>query len=225
MKKGLILTVTAVVIVGLGIGGYTAFNRYLGNNIEIQSVTGKESTAGTAVAADKLNGKWDIASGSKVYWTVTTSKEPINFQNESVKGQWQVDLNQAAVMKGNGIVDMNGLNSGNDQRDSHVKEREDLLETNHHPEATFEAKSFSAIPKEWNEGVAIPFIVEGVLKVKGKEKNVKFESTAMYKNGQLLLSGKTKVLFSDFGMKNPQTIVLETQNELDVRLELVLNKV
>jgi hypothetical protein len=46
----------------------------------------------------------------------------------------------------------------------------------------------------------------------------------MYRNGQLLLSGTTKVTFADFGMTNPHTVVLETENELGVRLELILNK-
>ncbi|MCM3162234.1 hypothetical protein [Metabacillus litoralis] len=51
-----------------------------------------------------------------------------------------------------------------------------------------------------------------------------FESEVMYQDGQLLLSGETVVTFADFGMQSPHAIVLETENELTVQLEIVLEK-
>jgi hypothetical protein len=39
-----------------------------------------------------------------------------------------------------------------------------------------------------------------------------------------MLSGTTMVTFEDFGMANPHSIVLDTENNLEVRLELVLSK-
>ncbi|MNC71112.1 YceI-like domain protein [compost metagenome] len=64
----------------------------------------------------------------------------------------------------------------------------------------------------------------GTLTVKGIEKEVTFDSQAVYSGGQLMLSGTTTVTFADFGMKNPHSIVLDTENDLEVRLELVLSK-
>jgi polyisoprenoid-binding protein YceI len=226
MKKKYVISAIVASVVVVGAGGYTALNSYLGNNVQVESVLNSESSASTAatVSADKLNGKWDIASGSKVYWSVTTSKETVNFVNEKVTGTWSVDINNPAAMTGEGIVDMNALSSGNETRDSHVKDRADLLAVKDHPQATFVTKSFTGIPKEWKEGTKVPVTIEGTLKVKGTEKDVKFESEAMYKGEQLLLSGKTNVTFADFGMKSPHTIVLEAENDLSVQLELVLTK-
>jgi polyisoprenoid-binding protein YceI len=248
MKRKQFIVVIAAAVVVIGVGSYAVFNNYLGNNVEVESVlaqsegavlsegastaanTTPNTTANTgssatgSVSTEKLNGKWDIAKGSKVYLSVTTSKETVNFVNEAVTGSWTVDLANASSMKGEGVVDMNGLDSGNSQRDGHVKERADLLEVSKYPQATFTTKSFSQVPAEWTEGTTVPLTVEGTLTVKGKEKDVTFETKAMYKGGQLLISGKTKVTFTDFGMKSPHNIVLEAENELSVQLELVLNK-
>ncbi|SFF16764.1 YceI-like domain-containing protein [Paenibacillus catalpae] len=238
MKKKQVIWLTAVIVVVLiGIGAYSGFNRYLGNNVEIESVMAQgEETAtsegageasastGEAVSSDKLNGTWSIASGSKVYWSVTTSKETVNFVDEAVTGSWKVDLNDAASMAGEGVVDLTALDSGNSMRDSHVKERDDLLTVTKYPQATFKTKSISSVPAEWNEGAAVPLTISGTLTIKGVDKEVTFDSSAMYKNEQLLLSGKTNVTFADFGMANPHTVVLETENNFTVQLELVLNK-
>lgn len=239
MKRKQVILAIAFAVVVIGIGSYAVLNNYLGNNVEVESVMSQsegaapsegataknaESASTASVSADKLNGKWDIAKGSKVYLSVTTSKETVNFVNEAVTGSWTVDLANASSMKGEGVVDMNGLDSGNSQRDGHVKERADLLEVSKYPQATFTTKSFSSIPTEWKEGTTVPLTVEGTITVKGKEKDVTFETEAMYKGGQLLMSAKTKVTFADFGMKSPHNIVLETENELSLQLELVLNK-
>ncbi|MCR2806946.1 YceI family protein [Paenibacillus soyae] len=241
MKKKTIIVSAAIAVVVLGgAGAYAAMNNYLGNNVEVESVMatpqasapanesgtteGAENAPATAaVTADQLNGAWNIASGSKVYWSVTTSKETVNFVNEAVTGSWNVDLGDASAMTGEGVLDMTALDSGNGQRDGHVKGA-DFLAVDQFPQATFAAKSISGVPTEWTEGAAVPITIEGTMTVKGIDKDVTFESNAMYQGGQLLLSGTTKVTFADFGMTSPHTIVLETENDLSVQLELVLAK-
>jgi polyisoprenoid-binding protein YceI len=235
-KKYIVSAIAALVLVG-GIVTYTALGDYMGNNIEVESVMDRTESAATAgeenseatstapVSAEEVNGNWEIASGSKVYWSVTTSKETVNFVNEGVTGTWTVDVNDPEATSGEGIVDMNVLDSGNSQRDSHVKERADLLEVAEFPEATFVTSSFSELPTEWTNGTTVPVTIEGTLTVKGIEKDVVFESEVMYQDGQLLLSGETVVTFADFGMQSPHAIVLEAENDLTVQLELVLVKV
>ncbi|WP_127529861.1 YceI family protein [Paenibacillus kobensis] len=236
-KKQVIWLSVLIVVCAVGVGAYMWFDRFVGNNVEIESVmapaneAGKTeeagataSAAGAAVSSDKLNGMWHIADGSKVYWSVTTSKSEVNFVDEAVTGSWSVNLDDAAAMVGEGAVDLNALDSGNSTRDQHVKERDDFLDVAKHPQATFKAKSFSAVPKEWNEGTSVPLTMTGTLNIRGIDKEVTFDSNAMYKDGQLLLSGKTQVTFADFGMTNPHTVVMATENEFAVQVELVMNK-
>ncbi|HEY2493007.1 MAG TPA: YceI family protein [Paenibacillus sp.] len=234
MKKKNILGVVGVVVVVGAIGGYLFFNQYMGNNVEIESVIpaqGQASSAetvdtastGAKVTSTKLNGDWMIADTSKVYWSVTTSKETVNFVDTAVKGNWSVNVDDKDVMSGEGSIDMTQLDSGNGQRDEHVKS-DDYLAIGTYPEASFKAESFSDIPTEWTEGTPVLVEMKGKLTVKGVEKEVSFISEVAYREDQLLLSGTTNVTFSDFGMKNPHTVVLDTENDLGVRLELVLTK-
>ena len=238
MQKKYIVPVVAVIVVVIGVVTYSVLNDYMGNNIEVESVIDQNNGASTSeeklannsevasasVLSEELNGKWNIVNGSKVYWSVTTSKETVNFINEGVTGNWTLDVQNPTAITGEGVVDMNSLDSGNAQRDSHVKERSDLLAVSEHPQATFVAKSFSDFPTDWIAGTVVPLTIEGTIKVKGMEKDVEFESEVMYKDGQLLLSGETIVTFEDFGMQSPHTVVLEAENELIVQLELILNK-
>ncbi|MNO27371.1 hypothetical protein D3C76_172450 [compost metagenome] len=236
-KKTIAIAAAGVVIVG-AITAFTFLNNTLGNNVEIESVIPTQETGasngantanaaaastGAAVTAEQLNGAWNIAGTSKVYWSVTTSKETVNFVDPSVTGAWNVNLDDAGAMTGEGTVEMSALDSGNAQRDEHVK-GEDFLSVTEFPQSTFVVKSFSELPAEWTEGTAVPVQLQGAMTVKGIEKEVTFDSQAVYSSGQLMLSGTTTVTFEDFGMANPHSIVLDTENNLEVRLELVLSK-
>ncbi|QSF45739.1 YceI family protein [Paenibacillus tianjinensis] len=236
-KKTWVWAATGVVIVG-AITAFTLLNNSLGNNVEIESVipaqeqgtnnsgTGVANAAaatGAAVTSEQLNGAWNIADTSKVYWSVTTSKETVNFVDASVQGTWNVNLDDSASMTGKGSIEMSALDSGEGQRDEHVKSA-DFLNVEEFPQSTFTVSSFSELPAEWTEGTAVPVQMTGTLTVKGIEKEVTFDSQAVYSGGQLMLSGTTTVTFADFGMKNPHSIVLDTENDLEVRLELVLSK-
>ncbi|AIQ56379.1 YceI family protein [Paenibacillus borealis] len=238
MKKKTIALIAAVVVIAGAITAFMLLNNSLGNNVEIESVipaqnqgteTQEAGTAnaaaatGAAVTAEQLNGAWSIADTSKVYWSVTTSKETVNFVDPSVTGTWNVNLEDAGSMTGEGTVAMSALDSGNGQRDEHVKGA-DFLSVTEFPESTFNVTSFSELPAEWTEGTAVPVELQGTLTVKGIEKDVTFDSQAVYSGGQLMLSGTTMVTFEDFGMSNPHSIVLDTENNLEVRLELVLSK-
>ncbi len=233
MKKKYIVSIIAAVVVVVGLGAYFVVEDSLGNKVEVESVINQDNgTASTqensnvaSLSSEELNGQWNIADGSKVYWSVTTSKETVNFVSEGVTGNWNLDVQDSSATSGEGIVDMNVLDSGNETRDSHVKERTDLLAVSNYPEATFVTKSFSELPTEWTEGDVVPLTIEGTITVKGVEKDVKFESEVMYTENQLLLSGETAVTFTDFGMESPHAIVLEAENELQVQLELILSKV
>ncbi|MFC6653233.1 YceI family protein [Paenibacillus rhizoplanae] len=237
MKKRTIAITAAIVIIAGAITAFILVNNSLGNKVEIESVipeqaqdsgAQKEGTANAAVAAaavtpEQLNGTWNITEPSKVYLSVTTSKETVNFVDPSVKGTWKVNLEDASAMTGEGSVDMSALDSGTAQRDEHVKGA-DFLSVTEFPQSTFAVKSFSELPKEWTEGTAVPVKLQGTLTVKGIEKEVTFDAQALYSGGQLKLSGTTMVTFEDFGMSNPHSIVLDTENDLEVRLELTLSK-
>lgn len=219
----------AALSAGIGVvllgGAYGAYDYFAGNHVEVKEVIAARSEAngsgGGAVDARKLNGKWTVQPDSEVYFSVTTSKETVNFAVKSVKGSWLIDAAGAGKMAAEGSVDLNALDSGNSKRDDHIKGA-DYLQVEKYPEATFKVKSFEQLPAEWKEGTAFPFRMAGTLSVKGISKEVVFESKGLYENGAIKLEGSTVVTFDDFGMKNPHAVLLDTQNNVTVQLRLVL---
>ncbi|CAM4330038.1 YceI family protein [Saccharibacillus endophyticus] len=232
-----IIAAAAVVVIGGG-ATYAFMTNYLGNNVEIESVlptqaaANTESTSGTtteaagtgaAVAAEDLNGTWNIADASKVYFSVTTSQETVNFVDDQVSGTWDVNVADAAQMKGSGAIEIDAIDSGNAQRDEHIK-ADDYFQMSQYPQATFTATAFEGLPQEWTDGEVYDFTLDGTLTLKGIEKPVTFDAKASYQDGKLLLSGTTVVTFEDFGLANPHSVVLSTENDINVQLELTLEK-
>ncbi|WP_336764466.1 YceI family protein [Paenibacillus sp. USHLN196] len=233
-KAWLITGVAAVVVIGGG--GYYLTNSYLGNNVEIEQVlpasTATSTTAvdstGAVVAnetagAEQLNGDWSISEGSKVYFSVTTSQETVNFVDEQVTGNWTINVDDGSQMKAEGQIEMDGIDSGNGQRDGHVKQA-DFFDIATYPQATFTATSFEGVPAEWSVGQTVDIKMNGTITVRGVEKEVTFDAKAAYENNDVLLSATSMVTFEDFGMENPHSVVLSTENDIQVQLELKLTK-
>jgi len=224
VKKAAISLGVVVVLAG---GAYGLYDYFAGNHVEIQdvipanaSVQNETGTAGTAaVEPSAVNGEWTIQPDSKIYFSVTTSKETVNFEGATVSGNWMIDTNDQTKMSGNGVVDMNALQSGNSQRDGHIKGPQ-YLDASANPEATFTVKSFENFPKEWKEGAKASFTMKGTLTIKGISKDVAFAADALYTQGAFKMEGSTVVTFDDFGMKNPHTVILDTENDVTVQLRL-----
>lgn len=221
---------TAAVIL-IGVGGYMFMDSYLGNKVEIvEAIPASGAVADasadgekTVVTAERLNGEWKITDASKVYFSVTTSRETVNFENAAVSGTWTIQLDQPEDMKAEGVLEMSDVNSGNGQRDEHIKTA-DFFDVAQYPQATFTAASFEGLPGEWEEGKVYDFKMAGTMNVKGIDKEVTFDGQALYQDNQVRLSGTTTVTFADFGLQNPHNVVLDTENDISVRLELVLEK-
>ena len=221
----------AAAVILIGTGGYMFMDNYLGNRVEIEQAipaSGAVADASadgekTVVTAERLNGEWKITDASKVYISVTTSRETVNFENAAVSGTWTIQLDQPEDMKAEGVLEMSDVNSGNGQRDEHIKTA-DFFDVAQYPQATFTAASFEGLPGEWEEGKVYDFKMAGTMNVKGIDKEVTFDGQALYQDNQVRLSGTTTVTFADFGLQNPHNVVLDTENDISVRLELVLEK-
>jgi CubicO group peptidase (beta-lactamase class C family)/polyisoprenoid-binding protein YceI len=239
LKKLLIITFSLIVIALLG--GYALYDYYAGNHIEIISVIkniespssspssssptsspSSSPTKATDLTESQLNKHWVINAESQVFFSVTTSKESVNFIAGKTQGDWNFNLTKPEQMKAKATIDVTGLDSGNSDRDNDIKGFQ-YFDTNSNPTASFEAQSFPQWPTKWREGEKIQFKMNGIITVKSIAKNVVVNCEAIYELNQIKLSGKTSVTFSDFGMTNPHTLVLSTENDVQIQLELILD--
>ncbi|WP_019535771.1 YceI family protein [Paenibacillus ginsengihumi] len=219
MNKKMVAFAAGVLVV-LG-GGYAAYDYFVGNHVTIQEAIPAAAPAqsGTSVAASELDGVWSIRPDSKVYVSVTTSKETVNFEGSSVQGSWTVNTSDFSQMKVEAKLQIDSLQSGNAQRDNHVQ-GEKFLNAAQYPEAVFTLQDFANFPQEWKEGERVSFDMNGTLTVKGISKDVTFKSEAMYNQGVISMEGSAVVTFDDFGMQNPHTVLLDSQNDVTVQLRL-----
>ncbi|MDP5272924.1 YceI family protein [Chengkuizengella axinellae] len=236
MKKNklLISSVIALVII---IGGYFAFDYYAGNHIEINDVFEETEENETMVQDEQpaaqsntdftseeldLNGEWEITEDSNVYLSIKTSKEEVNIQFSDVSGQWNINQNEPNLVEAEATVGITSIDSGNSQRDSHVQGLR-FLDAEQFSEATFELQSIEQFPDLWLSGETNSILLKGDLTIKGITNQVTFEAEVLPENDELKLKAETIVTFNDFGMENPHTVVLDTENDVKITLQLVLN--
>lgn len=243
MKIGKVKAMIAAAVIVLGFGAYWMYEEMTGNHVEIESVinqspaeetsaevaeevsaeASEEAVAGNAGEAASIDGLWNISSDSKVYFSVTTSKETVNYEVSQVTGSWTVNGADPAQNQAEGVVQMASMDSGNSQRDGHISGAQ-YLDIEQFPTATFKATSFEGLPSEWTDGQVYTVNIKGDLTVKGVTKEVAFTGQTTYDGGLLMLEASTVVTFADFGMKSPHNIVMDSENNLNVTLRLVLNK-
>jgi polyisoprenoid-binding protein YceI len=205
--------------------GYWLYDYYAGNHIKIKEVIqtspSPDIATGGILSLGQSNKNWKLTSESNVYFNVETSKEDVTFLLSNVTGEWNFNLSEPEKMTAHAKADILTMDSGNPSRDNDIKGSQ-YLDTGSYPEATFDLKSVEQWPDKWVEGEAAVFKMNGQLNVKGISKDVKFDSEAQFIDGHLKLKGQTVVTFQDFGMNNPHNIILDTENNIDVIIQLDL---
>ncbi|CAM4392276.1 YceI family protein [Paenibacillus alkaliterrae] len=234
MNKNKIIATMAAIAVMLGGGLYWAVGELTGNQVEIESVI-KQTPAELNGAGAELLGTegaeemaepdrvWNIQPESKVYFSVTTSRETVNYQMDQVTGFWSINTRDPSQTKAEGTVDLLSMDSGNAQRDKHISEAQ-YMDIEQYPTANFKASSFEGLPGDWISGDVYDVKITGDLTVKGITRKVDFNGQTTYDQGALKLEANTVVTFADFGMNNPHTIVMDMENNLTIELRLILDK-
>lgn len=201
-----------------GAANGTAENGAAGNGTAANGTEDADLHAGSSTPV-AVAGEKQLTNESRIYFSITTSRETVNYELADVTGTWDLDDN-ASASTASGTVGLDSMNSGNSQRDNHVKSAE-YMNVSEFPQATFSTSEFSGIPAEWQAGVPYELVIDGQLTVKGIAKDVQFTGVALYEDGQIKMEAETIVTFGDFGMSNPHNVVMETENNIAIQLQLV----
>jgi polyisoprenoid-binding protein YceI len=134
-------------------------------------------------------------------------------------------LNEAALEKsrvGQIVVNIEQFTSDNNLRDARI--RQDFLQSNRYPLATFDMESIDGLEGPLEEGRTYEFTMDGFVTVKDQPATVVWDATATYADGRLEATATTDAKLSRFDA-GPISIAGLVQTSDDVRLTLELTAV
>jgi polyisoprenoid-binding protein YceI len=115
---------------------------------------------------------------------------------------------QPTIMSMTMIVDLRTLDSGSSERDNHV--RNDTLEVNKYPYATFTVMDAQVLPGSYSEGQNVTFKLKGSLTIHGVTRPTTFTMQGQLANNMVIGSAATLIHLQDFNMKTPMTTAAVT---------------
>ncbi len=120
------------------------------------------------------------------------------------------------------VVNIEQFTSDNNLRDARI--RQDFLQSNKHPLATFDIEEIVGLSGALEEGRTYEFEMKGFVTVKERPATVTWDATATYADGKLEATATTDAKLSRFDA-GPISIAGLVQTEDDVRLTLELTAV
>lgn len=127
-------------------------------------------------------------------------------QNELVSGEFTVDISKLATTR--------------NQRDEWI--RDNALESNTYPLATFVATAVEGAPASYTDGEEVTFQLLGDLTVREITQPVTFDVTATLDGSTLNAVATTAMQITDFGFDPPSFAnTLTVANDLTIRVEIV----
>ena len=125
--------------------------------------------------------------------------ETVGKTNE-VSGQLDLDL-AAPSAAGEFVVNIRSLTSNQSRRDERI--REQWLESNQFPEATFVITSVDGLPADYQEGQEVTFTMNGDMTIREITNPENFDVTATLENGLISGVGTATLKMSDYGFEAP----------------------
>jgi len=134
-----------------------------------------------------------------------------------------VTIEGTAVTAAAITADLSTLQSDDDRRDGQL--RQQSLETNRFPTATFTLTQPSELPDGATSGQEVQVTVRGDLTLHGQTQRVDLPLTARHESGVIVVSGSLEISFSDYGIEAPRSfLVLSVEDHATMELQLFLTR-
>jgi polyisoprenoid-binding protein YceI len=154
----------------------------------------------------------------------------IHFPNDAVGTTTAID--GEIVLDGRGrvlpsasrvTVDLRGLQSDRDRRDSYVQRR--TLETERYPTAVFVPTEVRGLHFPFPQSGTASFELIGDLTVRDVTRRITWEATATIKGEEVSVQAKTAFRFADFGLTVPRVAsVLSVEDAIHLEANLLLRR-
>lgn len=165
------------------------------NETRTYTIVGSESTASYLVDeeffADALT-KFNIQPGDV----------DVVGSTQEVSGELALNFGNSELLEsGSFVVNLVSLTTDQNRRDNFI--RDNHLESNKFPEATFVATAVSGLPTTYTEGEEISFELTGDLGIRDVTIEATFDVTAVLQNGRLTGVARLPIAMSTFGIEPP----------------------
>ena len=230
MTRTRTIALTLIVVAGIAVGGYILYDQVLrGDDVASLALPSSEpstdtgagaptlepaasSSAGTSTAPSSdgsVAGDWTVGAGSVAGYRVREQLANLPAESdavgrtEDVSGSITVaaDGDAAKLTAGTLTVDTTTIQSDESRRDNRL--RNEGLQTDQYPTATFKVTQPVDVPAAALAGTATDITLVGDLTLHGVTKSVQIPAKAQLSDGKIQVAGSTTFPLSDFGITPP----------------------
>jgi polyisoprenoid-binding protein YceI len=177
------------------------------------AVTASPSTTGaTAVDAPAGAQEWVVTDASQLGYRVKevlfgVDTEAVGRTNQ-ITGSFLID--GQAVTSGSFVVDVASISSDESRRDGQFRGR--IMSTDEFPEAIFTLTEPIELGTDPVEGATVSTDATGELTLRGVTNPVTFALDGRVENGRIGVLGNIPIVFEDYGVPNPSTGGITTED-------------
>jgi polyisoprenoid-binding protein YceI len=224
------IALTLIVVAAIAVGGYILYDQVLrGDDVASLALPSSEPSADTGAGAPTLApaasssagtstapssdgsvaGDWTVGAGSVAGYRVREQLANLPAESdavgrtEDVSGSITVaaDGDAAKLTAGTLTVDTTTIQSDESRRDNRL--RNEGLQTDQYPTATFKVTQPVDVPAAALAGTATDITLVGDLTLHGVTKSVQIPAKAQLSDGKIQVAGSTTFPLSDFGITPP----------------------
>lgn len=225
-KKTLVILGAAAVVVVLAVVAVV-----VGVNVYRNSMAAAESAAPSVVATSSsdssdvdLAGEWSVTGGSyagyRVEEVLSGSDVTVTGRTEDVTGA--VSSDGSSITAASVVVDLTTVATDNGNRDEYF--RDTALQTDTHPEATFELTEPVTGIDALSDGGTVTSTVSGELTLHGQTVPVTAEVETALNGEQVQIAGSVPITFADYGVEAPNLGFVQVEPTGSIEFLLVLDR-
>ena len=215
MSRSRLAVIVAVVVLAVGVGGFVVYDQILrGDNVAALTLPTASSAPGTSGAPAAsfdgiVAGTWNVAAGSTAGYRVREQLASLSAESDAVgrtdavTGSITLETSGATttLTAASLTVDTTSITSDKSQRDGRL--RNEGLQTDTYPTATFKLTKPVEVPAAAIAGTASPVTLTGELTLHGVTKTVDIPAQAQLVNGTIQVAGSVSFALSDYSMTAP----------------------
>jgi polyisoprenoid-binding protein YceI len=219
----------AIAVVVLAVGGFAAWWIFGDDAPPEPELSARRNDAAAAGDGPSTpDGTWRVVAGEEVFvgyrikelFGGATIKKDAVGRTPDTTGT--VTIADGSVAAATISADLTTLDSNRAARDSYL--RENALETNEFPEATFELTRPIRLPGSVEQGADIQVDATGNLTMHGATKPVTVTLDARWDGTTIEVAGTAPLVLADFGIEPPDTPVAAVDDNGSLELHLVLER-